>query len=192
MASYFSAARFLPSRFSILRRSETIKIRARIVFAAGFEFLFETLQPHFFFHCRHSRLLCCQIDAPDGGVDDVRNLVGKAARTPIRALLSEQDGYASGSIVIFYQSIDSDRMSAQDAGCPINGTAIEGVTRLATQAVRDSSICLDARHRWAYWRRKDRANSFANFESSSDLRITQVSKHKEVSDSGLTTIPSAP
>src|SRR5271165_1578767 len=34
--SYFSAARFLPSRFSSLRRSERTETLARIVFGAGF------------------------------------------------------------------------------------------------------------------------------------------------------------
>jgi hypothetical protein len=52
-------------------------------------------------------------------------------------------------------------------------------------ADRDSSICQSARRRRAYWRRNNRANSFANFESSSDLRITQVSKHNEVSGEWL-------
>lgn len=53
------------------------------------------------------------------------------------------------------------------------------------------SICrLDPSFR-TYLRRKDRANSFANRESSSVLIITHVSKHNEASESGFTTTPSA-
>jgi len=61
----------------------------------------------------------------------------------------------------------------------------------STQADSHNSICFGGRSWGAYLRRKDRANSFANRESSSVLIITHVSKHNEVSESGFTTTPSA-
>jgi hypothetical protein len=59
------------------------------------------------------------------------------------------------------------------------------------QADSDNSICFGGRRWGAYLRRKERANSFANRESSSVLIIRHVSKHNEVSESGFTTTPSA-
>src|ERR1700693_5982676 len=61
---------------------------------------------------------------------------------------------------------------------------------LTTQADSDNSICFGGRLWGSYLRRKDRANSFANRESSSVLIITHASKHNEVSESGLITTPS--
>jgi hypothetical protein len=61
----------------------------------------------------------------------------------------------------------------------------------ATQADSPNSNCFGGVRRGSYRRRKDRANSFANRESSSALIITHVWKHNEVSESGFTTTPSA-
>ena len=60
----------------------------------------------------------------------------------------------------------------------------------ATQADSDNSSCFAGRLLGAYLRRNERANSFANRESSSALIITQVWKHNDVSESGFTTTPS--
>src|SRR5713101_4953580 len=59
------------------------------------------------------------------------------------------------------------------------------------EADSHNSICFGGGRWGAYLRRKDRANSFANRESSSVLIITHVWKHNEVSESGFTTTPSA-
>src|SRR6266849_9932897 len=60
-----------------------------------------------------------------------------------------------------------------------------------TQAESQNSICFGGMRWGAYLRRKERPNSFANRESSSDLIIKQVSKDNDGSDSGLITTPSA-
>ena len=75
-------------------------------------------------------------------------------------------------------------------GRPARGDGV-AVFKLTTQADSDNSICFGGRRWGAYLRRKDRANSFANRESSSVLIITHVWKHNEVSESGFTTTPSA-
>ena len=61
---------------------------------------------------------------------------------------------------------------------------------LTTQADSDNSICFGGGRWGVHLRKKARANSFANRESSLVLRITHVSKHSEVSESGFTTTPS--
>src|SRR5271165_3107446 len=86
--SYFSAARFLPSRFSSLRRSERTETLARIVFGAGFNLAVEALQIYFFDDRCYIRPFRCQIDLLDGGIDDLLDFVGKSFCTSIRALFA--------------------------------------------------------------------------------------------------------
>jgi hypothetical protein len=69
-----------------------------------------------------------------------------------------------------------------------SATAIQEKT---SQADNDSSNCFGGIHLRVHLRRNNRTNSFARRDSSSALMMTQVSKHKDVSQSGLTTTPSA-
>ena len=76
--------------------------------------------------------------------------------------------------------------------CAVNGDAGPIAFFMpTTRADSDNSIGFGGMRWGAYLRRKDRANSFANRESSSFLIITHVWKHNEVSESGFTTTPSA-
>src|SRR5271166_2994398 len=88
--SYFSAARFLPSRFYSLRRSERTETLARIVFWSGLSFnlAVEALQIYFFDDRCYIRPFRCQIDLLDGGIDDLLDFVGKSSCTSIRALFA--------------------------------------------------------------------------------------------------------
>ena len=61
--------------------------------------------------------------------------------------------------------------------------------RRTTQEDSDNSICFGKKRWGAYFRRNDRANSFANRELSSVLMITHVGKHNELSESGFATTP---
>ena len=65
------------------------------------------------------------------------------------------------------------------------------VFKLTTQPDSHNSICFGGKCSRAYLRRNDRANWFANRESSSVLIIKHVSKDNDGSDSGLITTPSA-
>jgi hypothetical protein len=55
-------------------------------------FLVQVLQVNFFGHRHHSGFLCRQIDALDGGVDDLFDVARKAAGASIRTPLSEKNG----------------------------------------------------------------------------------------------------
>src|ERR1700724_1347656 len=66
-----------------------------------------------------------------------------------------------------------------------------GIFQLKTFADGDDFTCFGGRRWDEDLRRNIRTNSFVNRESSSLLIVTQVSKHSEVSERGLTTTPSA-
>src|ERR1019366_9160215 len=74
---------------------------------------------------------------------------------------------------------------------PREKTPFVVVVKGKNHADSHNSICFGSRRWGAYLRRNDRTNSLTKRDSSPALMITDVSNHNDVSESGLTTTPSA-